>query len=202
CASCGGVVNVGVPGYTTYQGLMLLREVLQHVQPRVVVLSFHASDELIGDAPAVTDACPAGIVPALRRHSAVSAWIRWLLDRSPRDWSTRQARTSVARYQRSPLAMASEAARVGATPIFLNVGFGPSPAAGVDGRRLRRGRYEGEYQTSMRDASRKFGAPLSEFIGVELDRTTMLDDVHPSVAGYRQMALRVAQTITDARLLE
>lgn len=205
CASCGQVVNAGIPGYTSYQGLMLLRELVVRLRPRVVVLAFHANDALLGESPDSTGTCrdAGGIVPVLRRHSAVYAWLRWLLDRPPQGWWASQARTPIARYKRALLAMASESGRMGATPVFLNVGFGPEPPGegGATGHRHRRGRFEGDYQASMRDAAHESVAPLVEFIGADLDRVTMLDDVHPTAEGYRQMAQRVARTMADSHLI-
>ena len=210
CPSCGVVVNAGVPGYTSYQGLMLVRQLAPLLRPRVVVVSFHLNDALLDgkrDAPDVIVAgCRGGaLTDTLRRRSSLYGWLTWLADRPQPDWWSTDVRTPIARYRRNLLGITAEARRVGASVVFLDVGFRGSadtPRGRHDEHLFRRGRYEDEYHEEMRRAAAPDGMPIVQLIGADLGPDAMLDDVRPNAEGYRRIATRVASAIADHALLE
>ena len=210
CPSCGVVVNAGVPGYTSYQGLMLVRQLAPLLRPRVVVASFHLNDALLDgrrDAPEVVAAgCRGGaLTDTLRRRSSLYGWLAWLVDRPRPDWWSTDVRTPIARYRRNLLGISAEARRVGASVVFLDVGFGGSadtPRGRQDEHLFRRGRYADEYHEEMRGAATLDGMPLVQLIGADLGPNVMLDDVRPNAEGYRRIAARLATTVADHALHE
>ncbi len=202
--SSGQVVNAGIPGYTSYQGLMLLREIGPRLRPRVVVASFHVND-------ALPDAVPSGAAGEwlersdiggwLQPRSAAYGWLWWFVHRPPREWWRIELRTPVTRYLRNLLAIAAEGHRMSAAVVFLNIGFGPPTVdsrAGPGQQCHRRGRFEGDYQVAMRAAAVQAGSAIAEVIGPELNADTMLDEIHPNAVTYGRIAERVARAIAES----
>jgi lysophospholipase L1-like esterase len=210
CPGCGPVLNAGVPGYTSYQGLLLLRELGVRFRPRAVVVQFHLNDALMdGEEHGADDRSPStrGWDAAdrwLRHQSAAYGWARGVASAPPRGWWRAAPRTPLGRYRRNLRALAAEARRLDAGLVLLNIGFGPdSPRkAGRAPRRLRRGHYEGDYQAATRLAALLDGASLVDFLGGELELGTMLDAFHPNAEGYRRIATRVGQAIAAQGVLD
>src|SRR5262249_13375230 len=126
-------------------------------------------------------------------------------DRPRSDWWSTDVRTPIARYRRNLLGITAEARRVGASVVFLDVGFGGSadtPRGRQDEYLFSRGRYEDEYHEQMRRVATSDGMPIVQLFGADLGPDVMLDDVRPNAEGYRRLAARVASVIADHALLE
>lgn len=199
--SCGRVVNGGVPGYTSYQGLMLLRELGGALRPAVVAAAFHLNDALLdGPGPGAASVIERALDPWLRRASALYGWARTRRSVPPPGWWTAEARTSPGRYLRDLRAMDAESRRIGATLVLVNVGFAPGlpdPAP-----RLRRGELESDYHSITRQVAASDHIALAEFVGRDVDAHTMLDGVHPNAEGYRRMATVVGDAIAGLGVLD
>jgi len=199
CPTCGRVVNGGVPGYGIYEGLMAAREFSARWHPRVVIGAFGLNDALMDGGEAANP----DQIPALARTSATAGllWGRW--HKPGQGWWEATPRTPLARYVRNLRSFISEVRRVGSTPVLLNIGYGaelPDPVADA-GRRLRRGRLEDDYHGGARLAGELEYAPVIDFIGPELDGSTMLDGIHPSAEGNRRIATVVGERLVAEGLV-
>jgi lysophospholipase L1-like esterase len=199
CPTCGGVVNGGVPGYGTYEGLMAARELSARWRPRVVIGSFGLNDALM-DGGATTNLDQ---TPALVRTSAAAGLLWDRFHRPGEGWWDATPRTPLARYVRNLRSFISEVRRVGSAPVLLNIGYGAQlPDAGADaGRRLRRGRLEDDYHGGARLAGELEYAPVVDFIGAELDGSVMLDGIHPNAEGNRRIATMVGERLVAEGLV-
>jgi lysophospholipase L1-like esterase len=199
CPACGRVVNGGVPGYGTYEGIMAAREFGARWRPRIVIGAFGLNDALLDGGEAVS----VDKIPALARTSAAAGLLHGWLNRPGQGWWEATPRTPLARYMRNLRAFVSEVRRVGSTPVLLNLGYGaglPDPGADA-GRRLRRGRLEDDYHGTTRLVGDLEYVPVIDFIGPELDGTTMLDAIHPSAEGHRRIATRVGERLVAEGLV-
>lgn len=125
------VVNYAVPGYTSFQGLRLLREVLARHRPGTVVLAFGANDH---EEDRYSDAERAQLVGSLRfRLAAVaqrSATVRLLTQalgrgdrRSEAATGGGKRRVSANDYRDNMRAMVKLAQASGARPVILDLVF-------------------------------------------------------------------------------
>lgn len=193
CPTCGRVVNAGVPGYATYQGMLLARDLGARLRPRVVVAAFGLNDALLDGGPSATAALP----PPVARTSLTAGWVYRWLHRPGTGWWEAIPRTPLSKFVRNMRALVSEVRRFGGVPVLLNVGYAvdlPDPDAD-DGRRLRRGRFEDDYHGAVRLSGELEHAPVVDVIGATLDATTMLDAIHPSAQGHRLIADALGQRL-------
>jgi lysophospholipase L1-like esterase len=199
CPTCGPVVNAGVPGYTSYQGLMLLRALGPVVRPRIVVAAFHLNDARLDAAADAPHTLPRDTIIGDR----IDAWLQrasWFyggfrqrrLQPAPGWWTT-TARVSPSRYNQTLRALNAEA------DVEVDHRRPDVPAAGP--HRVQRGRFEGDYHATMREVAALQHAGLVEFVGPELDATTMTDTVHPNAEGYRRIAASVGNLLEARGLL-
>jgi lysophospholipase L1-like esterase len=200
------VLNAGVPGYTSYQGLILLKQLLHQFHPRVVVASFHLNDAVYVRPETALD-LTSQLAP-ISLQTWVPRWkdsvlYLWKSAFPPAvRWEHSHPRLSVNHYQASIEAVLTETRRRGAEIILLNVGFAPQLGpTEPQPRRYRRGWLEDDYNEAIRDVAAKFGAPLVEMSGTALTQATMLDDLHPSPAGYRLIAERIVEAMRDRALM-
>lgn len=186
CPTCGPVVNAGVPGYSTYEGMLLARDLGARLRPKVVVAAFGLNDALLDGAESATVTPP----PPWARTSVAAGRLYEWLHRPGSGWWEAVPRAPLTRYARNVRALVSEIRRYGATPVLLNIGYAPDlPDPGADaGRRLRRGRLEDDYHGTARVAGELEYAPMVDFIGQGVDASTMLDAIHPSPKGHAQIA--------------
>jgi lysophospholipase L1-like esterase len=168
------VVNAGVPGYTSRQGLRYLRERGLALRPDVVFIGFGFNDA----RPAATvEAAVArtGRVSALIRaedllaaHSAFYRWTRGKLEAvAVRD---KAPQTTPGEYAGNLRALVDTVRAAGAYPILL--GFWPSD------ERLG-------YRPALLAVAAAAAVPLVEYEGPRLDV------VHPTAEGYRALAERL-----------
>jgi lysophospholipase L1-like esterase len=199
CPSCGRVVNAGVPGYTSHQGMLLARDLGARLTPRVVVAAFGIDDALLDGVSPGTAALP----PPWARMSVAAGWLYAWLHRSGTGWWEAVPRTPLAKFVRNMRALVSEVRRFGGVPVLLNLGYAvdlPDPDAD-DGRRLRRGRLEDDYHGAVRLTGELEYAPVVDVIGAALGATTMLDAIHPSGAGHRLIANALGERLAAEGLL-
>jgi lysophospholipase L1-like esterase len=199
CPTCGRVVNAGVPGYTTYQGVTQARELGNRLRPKTVIAAFGLNDALLDGAQPGATTLP----PPIARTSMVAGWLYQWFHRPGAGWWDAVPRTPIPHYSRNLRALVSEVRRFGGVPMLLNLGYGtdlPDPAADT-GQRLRRGRIEDDHHGATRLVSELEDAPLVDVLGAELDATTMLDAIHPSADGHRHIAAKLGERLAAEGLV-
>jgi lysophospholipase L1-like esterase len=199
CPTCGRVVNAGVPGYTTQQGMPLARDLGTRLHPRVVIAAFGLDDALLDGGDSATVALP----PEFARTSVTAGWLYAWLRRPGTGWWEAAPRTPLAKFARNMRALVSEVRRFGGVPVLLNIGYAvdlPDPDADA-GRRLRRGRLEDDYHGAVRLTGELEYTPVVEVIGSALDASTMLDATHPSAEGHRLIANALGERLAAEGLV-
>lgn len=158
------VVNLGVPGYSTFQGLVLLERTALPLAPDVVLWSYLANDgALTGEADEIAYARRSGPAGALlaglhRSHAfaALESWIgaaraRWAPRGSPDPRDPAQRNVASYRASRRHVEASIDRAREAGVPIVLVAQCVRDAPAGV-----------------LREAARASGAPF-------VDATALLD---------------------------
>lgn len=175
------VINAGVPGYTSYQGLVYLRERGLALRPEIVVIGFGFNDTFpTGDvetqlarAPLTT---PFFIVDdALIYHSSFYRWTRWRANElAPKGLAPR---VPPEKYEQNLTAMVQAVQDTGAQPLLLS--FWNEMGEQKD------------YRGALRAAAERTGAPVVSYSGMRMDI------VHPTAAGYRDLGNDIADKLAE-----
>ncbi len=199
------VLNAGVPGYTSLQGLHLLRRLGERVAPDVLIVSFgfndardmFASDQEIMDVGRST--------MSIRRvlyASRLYRLLRSVLVRSPEvEGGAPVARVGPERYMANLAEMTAWARRHGVTPIFWEPPFqrptlqpfGPASFTLHDSVAV--------YRRGMRRVARSEGVtcvsvpPLTE-AHAATNGTLFLDPAHPNPDGLAIVAEALLAAVT------
>ena len=121
------VVNYGVPGYTTFQGRRLLREILSRQRPDVVVLAFGANDlelDIASDAVKAERISPVRLrlYSALTHLATARLFLRRPDDRrTDPDGATQSTRVPPVEFRENLLEMIRAARGAGARVILLDL---------------------------------------------------------------------------------
>ncbi len=187
------VVNAGVPGYSSYQGLIAFEQHYRELQPDVVLIAYgwndlaHAQsgreddDYLPGPQPSWT----ARLLSRSLLLSCVGIWVhRW---RSVEDKGAgRSPRLRPARSERYLRRLLDVVRRAKALPVFVTL-----PARGDHPEHRRQmdlvRRLADEEQTMLLDGARLATGP-GDFLRVD-------DPMHLSTAGYRKLGLALAEKL-------
>ena len=189
------VINAGVPGYTSYQGLVYLEAAIQTLRPSVVIIGFGFNDA----------SRAAEITAALERQRALLPFIRindFLLEHSHlwrwlRDQFVPAAQEAVAALSVGEALATSDASpevRVSPAQFGRNlarmVRLCQEHAAKVILLSFAsRGRTSQPYVSAMNRVATEFAVPLLTYQGPRLDV------VHPTASGYRSLAEHVLKTM-------
>jgi lysophospholipase L1-like esterase len=175
------VLNAGVPGYTSHQGLAYLREVGLALDPDVVIIAFGWNDAMrMGDVVEQIET-ENRRMPLIRIddwlliNSHFYSWARNELDRS-RPTERRAHRVSLEQSRRNLNAMATLASERGARIIFVSF-IGTKKSM--------------DHRLAIEGAAADQKAPLITYDG------ELLDLVHPTADGYRWLAERIAETLDE-----
>jgi lysophospholipase L1-like esterase len=179
------VLNAGVPGYTSYQGLVYLRERGLGLAPAIVVLGF-GFNELVHLGDDETRLPRVGrLLPLLRTddfflaHSRLYRALRWKLDAAaPRDLGYR---VTPEQYGRNLRTMVGLIRTHGARPLLLD--FFRYPVADTPDRR---------FPETLATVAAELDVPLVRYEGPRFDV------VHPTAEGYEILATRILDALEQA----
>jgi len=175
------VINAGVPGYTSYQGLVYLQEQGLALRPEIVVIGFGFNDTfLTGDvetqlarAPLTT---PFFVVDdALIYHSSFYRWMRWRANAlAPKDLAPR---VTAEKYGQNLAAMVQAVQATGAHPLLVSFwnAIGEQKA----------------YRAALIAAAERTSASVVSYSGMRMDI------VHPTAAGYRDLGNDIADKLAE-----
>ena len=179
------VINAGVPGYTSYQGLVYLREHGLALRPEIVVIGLGFNDTFpTGDvetqlarAPLTT---PFFVVDdTLIYRSRFYRWMRWRANQlAPTDLPPR---VTAEKYQENLAAMIQAVRATGASPLLISFW---SVIGGQTG-----------YRAALGAAAERAGVPVVTFNGLRMDI------VHPTAGGYRDLSHDIADTLAEVGLV-
>ena len=179
------VINAGVPGYTSYHGVLYLRERGLALRPAIVIAGYGFNDIFrTGD-----------VVQALRWQRALMPLLELddaLLDRS-RMWLWVRAKTAMAprddlpfrstpeRYRRNLVDIVEMARAAGVKPLLVSFWRPNAP--------------QQQHAAAVGEVAREHGVPMVTYVG---DR---LDVVHPTRDGYAGLARDVLARLDEAGYL-
>jgi lysophospholipase L1-like esterase len=168
------VINAGVPGFTSMQGLRYLRERGMVLAPAIVIIALGFNDAVRGGDAAERLARQQWLMPLillddfLIEHSAAYRWSRWQGDRHGAAAQTLPVRVPLDAYKRNLVEMVELARGKGARVLFVNFAQ-PGPLMS-------------SYRTAFEQTAEALGVPLLSYTGPRLDY------VHPSADGDRMLA--------------
>lgn len=176
------VINAGVPGTTSYQGLRFLRARGLALRPAMVIAAYGFNDGNVGGDVETQIAREAAALPLLHvndwltHHSRAYKWLRWRLwDQQAKSPTTR---VPPDKYARNLTEIVQVSRAHGAAVLF--VAFGAPPTHGE----------------ARRKVAAELGVPMIQYSGPRIDL------VHPSADGYRDLAAQILDRITVNGMLE
>jgi lysophospholipase L1-like esterase len=168
------VINAGVPGHTSYQGLLQLRERGLALDPAVVIINYGFNDPFpTGDVERQLR-WERVFLPLLRlddlllRKSHLWSWARWKEEMKAQE--QRDPRVTAEGYRDNVDAMVDVAREHGARVLLLSLW----------------GEYQtGPYRQALYDVARAKNVPMVQYAGPKLDI------VHPTAQGYDAFATKI-----------
>jgi lysophospholipase L1-like esterase len=163
------VINAGVPGYTSYQGLLYFRERGILLHPEVVIIGFGFNDATLDGDVRDRIARQQRILPFIRldeglaRHSTLYRWMRYQTYRPP--VSDHIERVDVEEYERNVSALVQLVQEAHSQAVLVDFLSFISP-----------------YRAAEESVANRFGIPLVHYRGPHLDV------VHPTAEGYQLFA--------------
>lgn len=199
-------INAGISGYSSWQGLMLLRNLAPRFRPDMVVLSFSYHDANIAfstDEEVMTDDPRVHALRALLYRSKLYLLVRRLILKGRAAWNdaesarARALRVTPEQYERNLRAMARLAKEGGFRLAVLSEPTHTIPI-GTNSQR---------YREIARRVCREEGALFLD-VRESFDRMTQEqrdeyfdDDIHMSKAGHREVAREVQAALEKAGIL-
>ena len=168
------VINAGVPGFTSLQGLRYLRERGMALAPDIVIIALGFNDAVKGGDVAERLARQQWLMPLillddfLIEHSAAYRWARWQGDQHGAAAEALPVRVPLDAYKRNLVEMVELARGRGARVLFVNFAQ-PGPLMSA-------------YRNAFEQTAEALGIPLLTYAGPRIDY------VHPTAAGDRMLA--------------
>jgi lysophospholipase L1-like esterase len=177
------VINAGTPGYTSYQGLVYLRERGLRLHPRIVIFGYAFNDAAPGGDIERALAVQRRLMPLvllddqLLWHSALWRGMRWLASRTSND---QELRVPPDRFRVNLEEIVRLTREHGAKPVMLEFA----------GTELRN-----PYARVMAELGGELGLPTVVYNGPRLDI------VHPTAEGYVGLAEDILTLLQTYRYL-
>lgn len=197
------VINGGIPGYSSFQGVEWLRRCLAYYHPNLVILAYFNSDvvpDVVADSARVPAWGPARRVRELLFHSQVFLWLRreaavWRVTHPPAGSNAGESslvvRVSPGEYRRNLETMIRMCRQADAKAVLLNLppdrSLPPQP----------------RYRDILRQTAAQEGAPLVDIAGrwAAADSISLYaDNVHPNAAGHLAIAGQIFHFLEDQGL--
>jgi lysophospholipase L1-like esterase len=173
------VINAGVPGYTSFQGIEYVRARGVELAPAILIIAYGFNDVFPTGDVEEQIARERTWMPILRaddfllNQSSIYRWARWRAEK--RAERRREARVPLAKYERNLRGMI-EIGRGRGAKVMLVSFWGPYVP-------------EQDYRKTVIAVAKDLGVPLVTYEGERIDA------VHPTVAGYEDLAKRVANRL-------
>src|SRR5262245_44616915 len=170
------VINAGVPGFTSYQGLLYLRERGALLRPQIVLIAYGFNDQTqVGDIRELIDN-NRRLLPVLRVDEALgtrSVLYRWARYKTvkPRPKGL-PPRVSFDQYEANLAAIADVVRSIGARPVLLSFLRPANP-----------------YAPAEQAVADRLGIPLIRYQGPRFDL------VHPTSDGYSLLATEIYERL-------
>ncbi|MCA8974525.1 MAG: hypothetical protein KDC98_07370 [Planctomycetes bacterium] len=191
-------INAGVPGYSSFQGLALLRSMPALPAPAATVVSFQFNDDAHWDDRSDLEHAAAlrGIVPALTRHSRFVGLLATLLaaepERRPEEPQLRRTRLSDAEYEAQVRAIVALCRERGSIPVLM---IWPTRAQVTYGERIAK-------QEMMRRVALELDVALVDLVPIfcaaaRAGRPLHIDVVHCNREGHEAVARALAPVLQE-----
>lgn len=176
------VLNAGVPGTTSYQGVRLLSARGAQLRPDLVLVAYGFNDASPGGDIEELIARTAAMLPLLQLddwlivHSDAYNSVRWQIAR--RQQRAPEARVGLDKYVRNLTEIVKISRELGVEVLFVGFNAGP-----------RYGRARAQVAKDLAIAHIPYRGP-------------QMDLVHPTAEGYRDLAVEVVDRLTVDGVLE
>jgi len=176
------VINAGVPGYSSYRGLLYLRERGLELKPAIVIVGYGFNDMSAGGDDEVRIAQNRRLMPLLLaddfliQNIGIYRWARWRMsqaDSRSRDWAKR---VPPDKYERNLREIVTLARQHGAKVMLINFTELRKPSP---------------YKTALFGVAETLDVPLLIYRGPKFDL------VHPTAEGYRIFAPQILDTMAQ-----
>jgi lysophospholipase L1-like esterase len=181
------VINAGVPGYTSYQGLVYLRERGLTLRPKLVLIDYGFNDTFrTGDveqqlARARLTTPFLVLDDTLIDYSRLYRWLRW--QGVAKDDDNLPVRVSGEQYERNLRAMIEAARAAGAKVVVLSFWS-------------LIGSQQKDYREALNAATQDTDTPVVWYRGPKLDL------VHPTAAGYGTLTDNIAAQLQESGFVQ
>ena len=173
------VINAGVPGYTSFQGLEYVRERGLALKPAVLLVSYGFNDVFPTGDVEVQIARERKLLPVLvaddllLEHSSLYRWTRWRAEQKAS--RQREARVAVGKYRDNLERLIRMGREHGAKVMLVSFWGGYVP--------------EQDYRHALLGVAKENSVPLVTYEGERIDA------VHPTMQGYEDLAKRIANRL-------
>ncbi len=187
------VINAGIPGNTSYEGYLYLRERGLALHPGIVIVAYGFNDQLPSGDVEVQLARMKRWSPLLRLDdllidfSAFYRWARWTGDQKY-SWNG-PARVAPEKYRHN-LTQIVELSRTHGSKVLL-LTFG-----GLPGKEAARPADGQPYAEATQAVADELALPVLAYDGPRLDI------VHPTAVGYRKLAGEIARKLEETGYID
>lgn len=181
------VINAGVPGYTSYRGLLYLRERGLALAPAIVIAGYGFNDASPDGDDELRIAENRRLLPLflvedfLIEHSRFYRWARWRMERTQQRVREKINRVTPEKYARNLSEIVRLSRANGAEVLLVNFAvFRNAP----------------RYRKALAGVAERLDVSLLVYEGPKLDL------VHPTAEGYERFAGRILERVQEAGWLE